>query len=367
MRVLSVFGTRPEVIKMAPVILELKKRKGIESFVLSLGQHRELLDQMTGTFDIKPDLDLNIMKPNQTLPKLTADLMIPLDDALKHFRPDFVVAQGDTTSTFMTALAAAYQKIPFGHVEAGLRTYNRNHPYPEEMNRVLVSHISAQHYAPTILSKENLVKEGIDPNTIFVTGNTVIDALFMILAKNPPAYSGIDPSKRLVVVTLHRRENWDRLEGILEALIELTINFKDIQILFPVHPNPNVNAIAYNTLKGNSQITLTTPMDYVTFVATLKKAALIISDSGGIQEEAPSLKVPVLVVREFTERPEAVNAGVSKLVGTLKESIVKHAKSLLSDESERIKMIKEISPFGDGKAAIKIVDKIINKNKTSTS
>ncbi len=366
MKVLSVFGTRPEVIKMAPVIFELKKRKGIESFVLSLGQHRELLDQMTGTFDIKPDLDLNIMKPNQSLPRLTAELMVPLDEALKQFKPDFVIAQGDTTSTFITALASAYAKIPFGHIEAGLRTYNREHPYPEEMNRVLVSHISEQHYAPTENARDNLIKEGIDPKSIFVTGNTVIDALFMILAKNPPAYKGIDPSKRLVVVTLHRRENWEKLEGILKALIELTHTFKDIQILFPVHPNPNVNALAHNTLKGNAQIVLTPPMDYITFVATLKKATLIISDSGGIQEEAPSLKVPVLVVREFTERPEAIIAGVSRLVGTLKESIISHAKTLLSDENERIKMIKEISPFGDGKAALKIVD-IITKNKTTTN
>jgi len=361
MRVLSIFGTRPEVIKMAPVIYELKKRKDVDSFVLSLGQHRELLDQMTGTFDIRPDLDLNIMKPNQSLPRLTSELMLPLDDAIKEFKPDFVIAQGDTTSTFMAALASAYAKIPFGHVEAGLRTFNRNHPFPEEMNRVIVSHLSEQHYAPTAIAKDNLVREGINPDSIFVTGNTVIDALFMILAKNPRAYSGIDPTKRLIVVTLHRRENWDKLEGILQALLELAQEFSDIQILFPVHPNPNVNALAHNTLKENPRILLTLPMDYITFIASIKKAVLIISDSGGIQEEAPSLKVPVLVVREFTERPEAISAGVSRLAGTTKESIFSHAKTLLSDESERRKMIKEISPFGDGKAAKRIVD-IITKN-----
>lgn len=361
MRILSLFGTRPEVIKMAPVIYELKKRKGIESFVLSLGQHRELLDQMTETFDIKPDRDLNIMKPNQTLPQLTADLMIPLDEAIRHFKPDFVIAQGDTTSTFMAALASAYAKIPFGHVEAGLRTYNRLHPFPEEMNRVLVSGLADKHFAPTPLAKENLLKEGINPAHIWVTGNTIIDALQMILSKNPSPYAGINPKKRLVVVTLHRRENWEKLKGIFQALIDLAAAFDDIEFLFPVHPNPNVNSLARNMLEKTPNILLTESMDYITFIATLKRATLIISDSGGIQEEAPTLQVPVLVVREFTERPEAINAGVSELVGTSRHRIFSRAKTLLSDETERKAMIKVISPFGDGHSASRIVDIITTK------
>ncbi|MFN4174768.1 MAG: non-hydrolyzing UDP-N-acetylglucosamine 2-epimerase, partial [Parachlamydiaceae bacterium] len=209
-------------------------------------------------------------------------------------------------------------------------------------------------------AKENLIREGIDTNSIFVTGNTVIDALFMILSKNPPAFKGLDETKRLILVTLHRRENWDKLGGILDALIELARTFPDIQILFPVHPNPNVNALAKTKLEGKEGFLLTDPMDYITFIATCKKAALIISDSGGIQEEAPSLKVPVLVVREFTERPEALHAGVSKLVGTEKENIFSLARSLLADEAARQKMIKEISPFGDGHAAKRIID-IISK------
>ncbi len=357
-KILSVFGTRPEVIKMAPVIKALKSDKSFDAPVLSLGQHRELLDQMVSVFKIDVDVDLNIMKPNQSLTQLTSDLLIPIERTLLEIKPDLVLAQGDTTSTFVMGLACAYAKIPFGHIEAGLRTYNYLHPFPEEMNRVLVSRLSTIHYAPTELAKQNLIREGINPNSILVTGNTVIDALFEILSKNPLPYPDIDPSKRLVLITLHRRENWYKLPEILKALIQLSRDFSDIQFLIPVHPNPNVRHTIHSTLGKLKAFHLSEPLDYITFIATLKKATLAISDSGGIQEEAPSLKVPVLVAREFTERTEAIDAGVAKLVGTDYEPIYKAAHELLSDEKKRQAMIKEVSPFGDGHAAERIVNNL---------
>ncbi len=363
-KILVAIGTRPEVIKMAPIIWEFKKDKNIDLTILSLAQHRELLDQMLNLFQIKPDLDLNIMKKRQSLPELTANLPIPLDEALEKTKPDLVLAQGDTTSVFMTALACAYRKIPFGHVEAGLRTFNYDHPFPEEMNRVLISRLSALHFAPTNLSEAFLLKEGIDPKTVFVTGNTVIDALHYIAKQKLPMDSRIDPSKKLVLVTLHRRENFDKLSQVCRALLEIA-DREDVQIFFPVHPNPHVKETVHHLLGRHKNIILSDPLDYLHFVSLMRLAYLILSDSGGVQEEAPALKTPVLVLREHTERPEAIESGQSLLVGTDAHHILRASHKILDHQEERDKMILSESPFGDGHAAQKIgaiVNRFLNKS-----
>lgn len=356
-KVLAAIGTRPEVIKMAPIIHALKQEKDIDLTVLSLAQHRELLDQMLELFKITPDLDLNIMKKKQSLPELTAHLPLPLDEALEKTKPDLVLAQGDTTSVFMTSLASAYRKIPFAHVEAGLRTFNFDHPFPEEMNRVLISRLSALHFAPTKLSEAFLLKEGIDPKKIFVTGNTVIDALKFISKQSLPKDPRVDSNKKLILVTLHRRENFDQLDSICQALKKLAER-EDVQIFLPVHPNPHVKEQVFKLLGNISAIILSEPLDYLHFISLMKEAYLILSDSGGVQEEAPALGVPVLILREFTERPEAIASGQSLLVGTHKEKIIAESLKLLNSSSERSKMVQAESPFGDGHAAQKIVGHI---------
>lgn len=357
MKIICTVGTRPEAIKMAPVILELKKQPWAQVRVLATAQHREMLDQVMAFFDIKPDIDLNIMKPNQNLTELTARLLLELDKVLVDEQPDVVLAQGDTTTVFAMALACFYRRIPFGHVEAGLRTWDMQNPFPEEANRVLAGRLTRWHFAPTQSSSDNLLREGIPAQDIYVTGNTVIDALLMTASKELEIGVKTDDSKRLVLVTSHRRENFgEPFKNICQALKELAERNPDIQILYPVHPNPNVKDVAHAMLGGIDNIVLCQPLDYAPFIAAMKKAYLIISDSGGVQEEAPALGVPVLVLRDETERPEAVDIGVVKLVGPNKDRILGEAQTLLDDPEAYKAMARGVSPYGDGKGAERIVE-----------
>lgn len=341
---------------MAPVILALKKEPWVEVRVLATAQHRHMLDQILSFFDIKPDIDLDIMRPNQTLTGLTARLMLELDDVLRTEKPDFVLAQGDTTTVMTVALASFYHRIPFGHVEAGLRTWDIQNPFPEEANRVIAGRLARWHFAPTESSRQNLLKEGINGADIIVTGNTVIDALLITASKDLKLDIDLDATQKLVLVTAHRRENFgEPFRNICRALKYLAEKNSDIQILYPVHPNPNVKDVAYEMLGDQSNIILCEPLDYAPFIAAMKRAYLIISDSGGVQEEAPALGKPVLVLREETERPEAVAMGLVKLVGTSYQRIVEEAQILLEDESVYGAMARGISPYGDGKGAIRIV------------
>lgn len=356
MKIMCTVGTRPEAIKMAPVILALKQQPWAEVRVLATAQHRHMLDQVMTFFGIVPDIDLNIMKPNQTLTELTARLLLELDKVLLEEKPDVVLAQGDTTTVFAMALACFYRRIPFGHVEAGLRTWDMQNPFPEEANRVLAGRLTRWHFAPTESSKANLLREGIPDQDITVTGNTVIDALLMTAAKDLTLGIDLDDSKRLILVTSHRRENFGApfLE-ICRALKTLAESNSDVQILYPVHPNPNVKDVAYDVLGNTPNIILCEPLDYAPFIAAMKKAYLIISDSGGVQEEAPALGIPVLVLRDETERPEAVDMGVVKLVGPNHDPILKEAQTLLDDPAAYKAMARGVSPYGDGKGAERIV------------
>ncbi|WP_237886268.1 non-hydrolyzing UDP-N-acetylglucosamine 2-epimerase [Pseudomonas sp. PGPR40] len=356
MKIMCTVGTRPEAIKMAPVILALKQQPWAEVRVLATAQHRHMLDQVMTFFGIVPDIDLNIMKPNQTLTELTARLLLELDKVLLEEKPDVVLAQGDTTTVFAMALACFYRRIPFGHVEAGLRTWDMQNPFPEEANRVLAGRLTRWHFAPTESSKANLLREGIPDQDITVTGNTVIDALLMTAAKDLTLGIELDDSKRLILVTSHRRENFGApfLE-ICRALKTLAESNSDVQILYPVHPNPNVKDVAYNVLGNTPNIILCEPLDYAPFIAAMKKAYLIISDSGGVQEEAPALGIPVLVLRDETERPEAVDMGVVKLVGPNHDPILKEAQTLLDNPAAYKAMARGVSPYGDGKGAERIV------------
>lgn len=354
--IVCVVGTRPEAIKMAPVILALRATTWARPYVLLTAQHRELLDQVMRLFGIEADADLNIMRPNQQLPALTAQLITALDTALSMAKPDAVLAQGDTTTVLCTALASFYRRIPFGHVEAGLRTGDLDYPFPEEANRVLASRLARWHFAPTASSRSNLLREGIDPAAIHVTGNTVIDALLDVA----PRARGIDLSfaegRRLVLLTAHRRENFGApLARVFGAVRELVDRFGDIAVLYPVHPNPNVREPAERLLGGHPRIKLVPPLDYEPFVAAMKASFLVLTDSGGVQEEAPALAKPVLVLRKETERPEAVDAGVVRLVGTDPEQILAEASTLLIDASAYRRAAKGVSPYGDGRAAARIV------------
>ncbi len=364
-KILCVVGTRPEAIKMAPVILALQDQSWAEVKVLATAQHRHMLDQVLSFFDIKADIDLDIMRPNQALATLTARLLLELDTVLQDEKPDVVLAQGDTTTVMAVALACFYQRIPFGHVEAGLRTWDIQNPFPEEANRVIASRLSRWHFAPTETSMQNLLREGIDADDVIVTGNTVIDALLMTATRELDLGLTLNPSKRLVLVTSHRRENFgDPFRGICRALRILAEKNPEIQILYPVHPNPNVKDVAYEMLGNCSNIILCEPLDYAPFVAAMKMAYLIISDSGGVQEEAPALAKPVLVLRDETERPEAVVMGVVKLVGSNTERIVQEAQKLLDDPLAYEAMARGVSPYGDGKAAARIVD-VLSKHFSS--
>lgn len=341
---------------MAPVIIALKNIRDFETRVLATAQHRHLLDQVMGVFDITPDIDLDIMRPNQALSTLTARLLIDLEIILTRERPNAVLVQGDTTTVMTTAMACFYQKIPFGHIEAGLRTWDMLNPFPEEMNRVLTGRLAKWHFAPTETSRQNLLSEGVAEADIVVTGNTVIDALLSVAHRDSTLPEGLDPVKRLILLTAHRRENFgEPFERVCLAVLKLLNNNPDVQVLYPVHPNPNVSETAHRLLGGHPRAVLCEPMDYLPFVTAMKRAYLILSDSGGVQEEAPALGKPVLVLRSETERPEAVAEGVVKLVGTDLELIVGEAQRLLDDESAYHAMARGISPYGDGYASLRIV------------
>jgi UDP-N-acetylglucosamine 2-epimerase (non-hydrolysing) len=355
-RVLSIVGTRPEAIKMAPVIQALAQDPAFSSRVLATAQHRHLLDQVLALFGIQPDLDLDIMRPNQDLTALTARLLLALDQALAQEAPDLVLIQGDTTTVMTAALACFYRRIPFGHVEAGLRTGDLDNPFPEEMNRLVAGRLARWHFVPTESARQNLLREGIDPGAIHVTGNTVIDALLSVSGRQPEIGIPLDPAKRLILVTAHRRENFGApFREICQAILQLAEDNPDIQILYPVHPNPNIQGPAAEILGGHPAITLCPPLDYLPFVGAMQRAYLILSDSGGVQEEAPALAKPVLVLRNETERPEAVEAGVVKLVGPDCPRILHEAQRLLDDPAYYRSLARGVSPYGDGHAAARII------------
>jgi UDP-N-acetylglucosamine 2-epimerase (non-hydrolysing) len=363
--VLVVFGTRPEAIKMAPVIASLEAEAPvIRTRVAVTAQHREMLDQVLSLYGIVPDHDLNIMRPRQTLTQVTLRTLERLGRLIEAERPDLVLVQGDTTTTFAAALAAFYRRVPVGHVEAGLRTYDRDRPYPEEMNRRLTSHLADWHYAPTDGARRALIAEGIPTSRIRITGNTVIDAVLAVAAK-PITRSSVpdwrpDPARRLILVTAHRRENFGApLEEICRALLALTDRYPDLDVIVPVHPNPSVRGTVRSLLGGRRCVHLVPPLDYHPFVALMTHATLILTDSGGIQEEAPSLGKPVLVLREVTERPEAVEAGTVELVGTSRRRIVSAARRLLDDPRAYRRMARRVNPYGDGKASGRITRHIL--------
>lgn len=362
-KVMIVFGTRPEAIKMCPVVLELLKHDDqFKVIVCVTAQHREMLDQVLNIFDVTPDYDLNIMKENQTLFNITANALIETGKIMKSEQPDIVLVQGDTTTTFAASLAAFYNKISIGHVEAGLRTNNKYSPFPEEINRKLTTHIADIHFAPTEKSKDNLLFEGIRKKNVIVTGNTVIDALLWVKEKIKTEnhkyneLKNINFSKKIILVTGHRRENFgEGFVNLCTALKEIAQENKDVEIVYPVHLNPNVKVPVYSLLSDIDNIRLIEPLDYAPFVSLMDKCHFIISDSGGIQEEAPSFGKPVLVTRDTTERPEAVDVGAVKLVGTDKMRIVRESQKLLDDNDYHDSMAKVNNPYGDGRACERIV------------
>jgi len=364
-KVMTVFGTRPEAIKMAPLVKELKKREEIESKVCVTAQHRQMLDQVLNLFNIVPDYDLNVMQNMQTLSGITTKVLLGLEGVFKDAKPDIVLVHGDTTTTFAGSLAAFYNKIKIGHVEAGLRTYNKYFPYPEEMNRKLTSALADLHFAPTIHSKQNLLNEGIKGENIFVTGNTVIDAMEYTVEKNyvfnTEELNHINfKEKKVIMVTAHRRENWgEPLENICFALKELSQKYHDIEIIYLVHLNPIVKETVYKILGGVERVHLLPPLDTKETHNLMNRSYLILTDSGGLQEEAPHLGKPVLVLRDVTERPEAVEAGTAKVIGTDTERIVNEASILIDKKDEYKKMANAVNPYGDGKASIRITDSIL--------
>lgn len=370
-KVISVFGTRPEVIKSAPVVKELRKHPGsIESKVIISAQHRKMVDQFLGLFRIKADFDLNIMRPNQTLFDVTGRCLKKLEEILRKEKPHLVLVQGDTTTAFTASLAAYYLKIKVGHIEAGLRTDDKYRPFPEEMNRRLVSVIGDLHFAPTPNAKKNLIKEGIRASDIYVTGNTVIDSLLETAKRK---YEFKDPflrkiclsKKKVLLVTAHRRESFGKpLESIGEALREIARRY-DVEIVYPVHLNPNVQETIRRILAGVDNVHLIDPMEYEPFVHLMKKSYIVLTDSGGIQEEAPSLGKPVLVMRDVTERPEGIEAGTAKLVGTDRKKIVNEVRKLIESKTAYEKMAKAVNPYGDGKAAKRIVRAILGSRLIS--
>lgn len=368
-KIAVIFGTRPEAIKLCPVISELRSLDNITCHVCVTGQHRQMLDQVLEVFNTTPDEDLNLMMPGQSLGELTSRAVAAIDSYLAKEKPDAVIVQGDTTTVLCGALAAFYHKIPVGHVEAGLRTGNMDSPWPEEANRVLTSRLVKWHFAPTQTNRQNLLDEGVTEANIFVTGNTVIDALFLALNKvkdAPPAINGLPDEnlsflndKRMVLVTGHRRENFgEGFENICHAIADLASVFPEVQFVYPVHLNPNVREPVDRILqtKRFANIHLIEPQPYLPFVALMSRAHLILTDSGGVQEEAPSLGKPVLVMRDTTERPEAVSAGTVKMVGTSRERIVSEVSALLTDDVEYNAMAHTCNPYGDGKASQRIAE-----------
>lgn len=365
-KVMTVFGTRPEAIKMAPVVLELQKHpEAITPVVAVTAQHREMLDQVLSLFNIRPDHDLDIMAQGQTLFDITTKAMLGLDKVLTEEKPDIVLVHGDTTTTFAGSLAAYYHQIAVGHVEAGLRTHNKYSPYPEEMNRKLTGAIADLHFAPTETSRENLLQEHVADDKIFVTGNTVIDALHKTVRDDfkfdDEILQGFNfEGKRIILVTTHRRENLgEPMRHVYKALKQLTEDFSDVEVIFPVHRNPKVREVVNEELGGLSKVHLIDPLDYEPFANIMHRAHLILTDSGGVQEEAPALGKPVLVLRDTTERPEAVSAGTVKLIGTDKDRVYNESKLLLTDEKEYSRMSEACNPYGDGEASRRIIQAIM--------
>jgi UDP-N-acetylglucosamine 2-epimerase (non-hydrolysing) len=370
MKVLSVFGTRPEAVKMAPIVRLLQQTPGVESRVCVTAQHRQMLDQVLELFQIKPDYDLNLMRDNQSLSAISASIFTHLDPVLADFQPDWVLVVGDTTTVVTTSQMAYYRRIKIGHVEAGLRTNNKMQPFPEEINRRIATVIADLHFAPTTWSQGNLLREGVDEKAIVVTGNPVIDALNFATKQIEPQQithliNQLEPGNRkLILLTAHRRENFGQpLENICNAIKELVLR-EDVEVVYPVHLNPKVQEPVNRLLKGIRHITLLPPLDYLPMVHVMKHSKLILTDSGGLQEEAPSLGVPVLVLRETTERPEGVEAGTLKLVGTETSHIVHEARRLLNDPTAYTEMARAVNPYGDGQAAQRIVEALLHTDKT---
>ncbi|SUY46673.1 UDP-N-acetylglucosamine 2-epimerase [Clostridium putrefaciens] len=373
-KVMTIFGTRPEAIKMAPLVKELEKREEIESIVCVTAQHREMLDQVLELFQIKPHYDLNIMESKQSLTGITSKVLEGLENMFDKVKPDIILVHGDTTTTFAGALAAFYKKIKIGHVEAGLRTFDKFFPYPEEMNRKLTGSLADLHFSPTITAKSNLLREGVKEESIYVTGNTVIDAMNFTVTKDyvfeTKELNDIDYNKKVIMVTAHRRENWGGgIENICEALKEIIETYENVEIIYLVHLNPVVKDVVDKHLLNLERVHLLSPLDTKETHNLMNKCYMVMSDSGGLQEEAPHLGKPVLVLRDVTERPEAIEAGTVKLVGTDKKVILKEVKKLLLDKEYYLEMSKAINPYGDGKASYRIVNSILhyfgfNKEKT---
>jgi len=376
MIVLSIFGTRPEAIKMAPLVIELNKAKNISSLVCVTAQHREMLDQVLDLFEIVPDYDLDLMTPGQTLSSLTGKMITKLDSVVKQTKPDIILVHGDTTTTFVSSLCAFYNQIPIGHVEAGLRTGNILSPWPEEANRILTGVLTSYHFAPTENAKNNLIAEGVDENQIFVTGNTVIDSLLMINEKIKSSGSEISQQsqinlpfnleeEKIVLITGHRRENFGLgFQRICEAIKILAQKFHNVKFVYPVHLNPKVREPVSKLLNNLDNVFLIEPLQYLPFVNIMSKCHIILTDSGGIQEEAPSLGKPVVVMRDTTERPEAVEAGTVKLVGTDINQIVETVSELIVDDDIYLRMSQSHNPYGNGTASKQIVEQIgrLNNN-----
>ena len=361
-KVMAVFGTRPEGIKMAPVVMKLKSEKNIQPIVVLTAQHRQMLDQVMNLFDLKADYDLDIMKDRQTLSDITVRVLTGLEKIMEEVKPDIVLVQGDTTTVLAGALSAFYHKIPVGHVEAGLRTDDMYNPFPEEMNRRIVSSLASIHFAPTREAKENLLKFGVDENKIYLTGNTVVDSLQYILAKNDIVYPDEfidfhDDKKKILFVETHRRENLgEPMRNICRALKRIVSEHKDVEIVFSVHRNPAVRDVVFAELSNIDRVLLMDPVDYPVMIGLMKKSFFVLTDSGGLQEEAPSIGKPVIVLRENTERPEGLRSGTAILAGTDENKVFEIASLLLRDNDVYEKMAKAVNPYGDGKACGRIVE-----------
>ncbi len=362
-KVMTVFGTRPEAIKMAPLVKELKKREQIECVVCVTAQHREMLDQVLEVFDIVPDYDLNIMKQGQTLAEITTRALLSLEDVIKKEKPQIVLVHGDTTTTFAGALAAFYNQVDIGHVEAGLRTWNKYSPFPEEMNRQMVDRMTDMFFAPTEVSKGNLLEEQIPEEKIYVTGNTAIDAMATTVKDNyEHEVLKWASDSRMILLTAHRRENLgDPMRNIFRAIKRVVNEHDDIKVVYPIHMNPKVREVANEVFGDTDRVRLIEPLEVIDFHNFINKSYIILTDSGGVQEEAPSLGKPVLVLRDTTERPEGIDAGTLKLVGTDEETIYQETKKLLNDKKVYNEMSHASNPYGDGKASARIADAIISK------
>ena len=362
LKVMSIFGTRPEAIKMAPLVKKLQETEEIDSVLCVTAQHRQMLDMVLDLFELKADYDLDIMEHGQSISDITVKVLKGMENILQEVKPDIVLVHGDTSTTFVGALAAFYQQIPVGHVEAGLRSGNIYSPYPEEMNRKLTTNLASLYFAPTTGNYDNLIKENITSEKIFITGNTVIDALLQVVKKeyvfDNPLLNRIDyRNKKVIVMTCHRRENWgEPMENIFKAVVDIKERHKDVEIIFPVHLNPKIRELAKDIMGNMEGVHLIEPLDYEPFVNLLNKAHLILTDSGGIQEEAPALGKPILVLREETERPEAVGAGTVKIVGVDRDKIIKEVEELLSNPKSYSQMANATNPYGDGRACERIVD-----------